>query len=82
MNFNYVIYASACLLPLVALAQEKSLGVVTVSSGQPTSLPTQIPTTMEGRHHQGANRKDDQRHRQRRRFALLPQLVGAQALYR
>jgi iron complex outermembrane recepter protein len=26
----------------------KSLGVVTVNSGQPTSLPTQIPTTMEG----------------------------------
>jgi len=26
----------------------KSLGVVTVTSGQPTSLPTQIPTTMEG----------------------------------
>ena len=26
----------------------KSLGVVTVSSGAPTSLPTQIPTTIEG----------------------------------
>lgn len=26
----------------------KSLGVVTVTGGQPTSLPTQIPTTMEG----------------------------------
>ncbi len=26
----------------------KSLGVVTVSSGQPTSLPTQIPATIEG----------------------------------
>jgi iron complex outermembrane receptor protein len=26
----------------------KSLGVVTVTSGQPTSLPTQIPTTFEG----------------------------------
>jgi iron complex outermembrane receptor protein len=48
MNFNYMIYASACLLPLAAMAQEKSLGVVTVTSGQPTSLPTQIPTTMEG----------------------------------
>jgi iron complex outermembrane receptor protein len=47
-------------LPLAASAQDspseksnadapvKSLGVVTVSSGQPTSLPTQIPTTMEG----------------------------------
>jgi len=48
MNFNFMIYASACLLPLAAMAQEKSLGVVTVTSGQPTSLPTQIPTTMEG----------------------------------
>ncbi|RYX92282.1 MAG: TonB-dependent receptor [Comamonadaceae bacterium] len=26
----------------------KSLGMVTISGGQPTSLPTQIPTTMEG----------------------------------
>lgn len=26
----------------------KTLGVVTVTSGQPTSLPTQIPTTIEG----------------------------------
>lgn len=26
----------------------KSLGMVTVTSGQPTSLPTQIPTTIEG----------------------------------
>ena len=48
MNFNNLIYASGCLLPLVAMAQEKSLGVVTVTSGQPTSLPTQIPTTLEG----------------------------------
>jgi iron complex outermembrane recepter protein len=29
-------------------APVKSLGVVTVTSGQPTSLPTQIPTTIEG----------------------------------
>lgn len=29
-------------------APAKSLGVVTVNSGQPTSLPTQIPTTIEG----------------------------------
>lgn len=29
-------------------APTKSLGVVTVTSGQPTSLPTQIPTTIEG----------------------------------
>lgn len=29
-------------------APTKSLGTVTVNSGQPTSLPTQIPTTIEG----------------------------------
>ena len=29
-------------------APSKSLGVVTISSGQPSSLPTQIPTTLEG----------------------------------
>jgi iron complex outermembrane receptor protein len=29
-------------------APSKSLGIVTISGGQPTSLPTQIPTTMEG----------------------------------
>jgi iron complex outermembrane receptor protein len=26
----------------------KTLGVVTITSGQPTSLPTQIPATIEG----------------------------------
>ena len=48
------------MLPLAAFGQTpadalispdapvKSLGVVTINSGQPTSLPTQIPTTMEG----------------------------------
>jgi len=42
-------------VPLAAFAQApaadapaKSLGVVTINSGQPTSLPTQIPTTVEG----------------------------------
>jgi iron complex outermembrane recepter protein len=47
---------AALFAPLAALADHdktpqapvKSLGVVTVTSGQPTSLPTQIPTTMEG----------------------------------
>lgn len=29
-------------------APVKSLGIVTINSGQPTSLPTQIPTTIEG----------------------------------
>ena len=46
-------------LPFAAIAQAsgstndagapiRSLGVVTVTGGQPTSLPTQIPTTIEG----------------------------------
>jgi iron complex outermembrane receptor protein len=46
--------AVALAWPVAAFAQTladapaKSLGVVTVTSGQPTSLPTQIPTTIEG----------------------------------
>ena len=54
--------AAGVMLPLSAFAQTsgeavaalpaespvKSLGVVTINSGQPTSLPTQIPTTIEG----------------------------------
>jgi iron complex outermembrane receptor protein len=46
--------ATALAFPLAAFAQApaeapaRSLGVVTVNSGQPTSLPTQIPTTVEG----------------------------------
>ncbi|MFN7848617.1 MAG: TonB-dependent receptor [Burkholderiales bacterium] len=47
---------AATLLPLAqaqspsasAEAPTKTLGVVTITAGQPTSLPTQIPTTMEG----------------------------------
>ena len=35
-------------LHVFAEIQAKSLGVVTINSGQPTSLPTQIPTTIEG----------------------------------
>ena len=34
--------------PISSGVPVKSLGMVTISSGQPTSLPTQIPTTMEG----------------------------------
>src|SRR5688572_33045525 len=41
--------------PLNSLGQEpatsapvRTLGTVTVTGGQPTSLPTQIPTTIEG----------------------------------
>jgi iron complex outermembrane receptor protein len=52
--------ALALAFPLRAVAHEpspdevqtKSLGVVTVNSGQPTSLPTQIPTTIEGVTHE------------------------------
>lgn len=45
--------AMACPLCTSAFAQAastpiKELGIVTISGGQPTSLPTQIPTTMEG----------------------------------
>lgn len=43
--------ALAFAFPIIVAAQDaptKSLGVVTVTGGQPTSLPTQIPTTMEG----------------------------------
>jgi iron complex outermembrane receptor protein len=49
--------AAAAAVPLAPLAQTaagdngvpvKSLGVVTVTGSQPTSLPTQIPATMEG----------------------------------
>ncbi|MDB5956769.1 TonB-dependent receptor [Ramlibacter sp.] len=42
--------AVAMAFPILAGAQNaptKSLGVVTITEGQPTSLPTQIPTTME-----------------------------------
>jgi iron complex outermembrane recepter protein len=34
--------------PIAADAPAKSLGIITINSGQPTSLPTQIPTTIEG----------------------------------
>jgi len=44
--------AAGLVLAPLAFAQTsapaKSLGMVTVTSGQPTSLPTQIPTTIEG----------------------------------
>jgi iron complex outermembrane receptor protein len=48
------LHGVALAWPVAAFAQTladapaKSLGVVTVNSGQPTSLPTQIPTTIEG----------------------------------
>lgn len=34
--------------PVGAEAPTRQLGIVTIHSGQPTSLPTQIPTTVEG----------------------------------
>ena len=45
--------AAAMALPLYSQGQEqpgpvRTLGTVTVTGGQPTSLPTQIPTTIEG----------------------------------
>jgi iron complex outermembrane receptor protein len=52
---RYALAFPLATIPLAAFAQApsadapaKSLGVVTVNSGQPTSLPTQIPTTIEG----------------------------------
>jgi len=40
--------AASPALASVPDAPVKALGVITITSGQPTSLPTQIPTTMEG----------------------------------
>jgi iron complex outermembrane receptor protein len=54
MRHNRIALACAMAFPLAApaFAQEaapaRALGTVTVTGGQPTSLPTQIPTTMEG----------------------------------
>jgi iron complex outermembrane receptor protein len=51
MRKNRMALALAMAFPLLGAAQEaptRTLGVITVTSGQPTSLPTQIPTTMEG----------------------------------
>jgi iron complex outermembrane receptor protein len=51
MRKNRMALAIALACPMIAGAQNaptKSLGVVTITEGQPTSLPTQIPTTMEG----------------------------------
>lgn len=50
MHKNRMALALAIAFPIVGAAQDapvKSLGVVVVAAGQPTSLPTQIPTTME-----------------------------------
>ena len=56
--FTLTAVAAAMLASLQALAQRpapsqadapaKSLGIITINSGQPTSLPTQIPTAIEG----------------------------------
>ena len=42
--------AAMCLSPARAQvdAPQRELGTVTITAGQPTSLPTQIPTTIEG----------------------------------
>lgn len=48
LAFPLSVLAQASQPALPADAPAKSLGVVTVNSGQPTSLPTQIPTTIEG----------------------------------
>ncbi len=56
--FPMTAVATAMFVSLSAVAQStvptspdapaKTLGVITINSGQPTSLPTQIPTTIEG----------------------------------
>jgi iron complex outermembrane receptor protein len=50
LAFPCAVHVAAQTQPLDGGADtpQKSLGVVTISSGQPTSLPTQIPTTIEG----------------------------------
>jgi len=51
MRPQRIAMAVALAYPLIALAQQapgKDAGVVTIVSPQPTSLPTQIPATMEG----------------------------------
>ncbi len=55
MRKNRIALAVAMAFPFspfafaqAADAPSRDLGVVTITSGQPTSLPTQIPTTMEG----------------------------------
>lgn len=53
MRHTRIAAAVAAAVPLGLLAQNapapaRDLGVVTITGGQPTSLPTQIPTTMEG----------------------------------
>lgn len=44
--FSLAAHAQASDVPV------KELGIVTITGGQPTSLPTQIPTTMEGITHE------------------------------
>ena len=43
-----VVHAQAPAAASASEAPVKTLGIVTVNSGAPTSLPTQIPTTIEG----------------------------------
>lgn len=51
VSFSLVVTAAAQTSPATSVAADapvKSLGMVTINSGAPTSLPTQIPTTIEG----------------------------------
>ena len=43
-----LVLAGVCALALCVNAQVKDIGTVVVTSDRPTSLPSQIPTTMEG----------------------------------
>ena len=53
MRHSMLAAAIVAAFPAALFAQEtgapvKDLGVVTITGGRPSSLPTQIPTTMEG----------------------------------
>ena len=74
--------STAPVAPASDGAPTRTLGVVTVTgSGQPTSLPTQIPAD-DGERHARADRADDQRHRQRGRAQVPSEPARAQALHR
>jgi iron complex outermembrane receptor protein len=48
LSFTFAALMSALSIPALADALPKELDTVTIVGGRPTSLPTQIPTTIEG----------------------------------
>lgn len=66
-----------------SIASTKTLGIVTVTGGQPTSQPAQIPTTMEGSTRALSNQQErfggaGHRQRQQRPVLEFPPLSAAQ----